>query len=256
VQKLWRTISQFEPAANPACLSLLGQVSVSLIDREDAGLEHFRPQFEMHRRSRRPCSISRKYDMMNLAGIGRRQSPAGVRVRIKMNTRLANLAPPDVFDLIFVIAAVAFNLLIVGIYNNTKKERPELRRIFGLVLLSLALPLGIVFIHYLLTGRAWWIVVSFGFVLFYLLAEWLLDYRLKIDFRQKPITHVSYIVLEYIALFSLIEIAFSIDQTWGYVVSISFWAVMASPIYLYWAAIRKRSDRPTVRSMQRRGTAC
>jgi len=63
--------------------------------------------------------------------------------------------------------------------------------------------------------------------------ELLLDYILQIDFRQRWISHVPYIILEYIALFGLIGISFSINATWGYLVSISFWAVLASLIYLY-----------------------
>ena len=76
-------------------------------------------------------------------------------------------------------------------------------------------------------------MVRFGFVFLYILVEFLLDYVLKFDFRQKWSTHAPYIVLEYIALFSLIGIAFDIDRVWGYLVSISFWILMASLIYVY-----------------------
>ena len=62
----------------------------------------------------------------------------------------------------------------------------------------------------------------------------ILDYVLKVDFRRKPITHVPYIVLEYLALFSMMGIAFSIDRAAGWIVSITFWAVLGSLIYLYW----------------------
>jgi len=73
-----------------------------------------------------------------------------------------------------------------------------------------------------------------------MLVELLLDYVFKIDFRSRPVTHVPYIILEYIALFSLIAIAFDIDQTWGTVVSICFWILMGSLVFLYWDKITKR----------------
>ena len=149
-------------------------------------------------------------------------------------SQLSDLLAIDTFDLVFVFGAVAFNLLIVGIFIATKKERPDLRAMFGVAFISLGIPFTIVFIHYLLEGRDLLTMVQFGFVLFYIAVELLLDYILKIDFRQKPLTHVPYIVLEYIALFGLIGIAFSIDRTWGWMVSISFWAVLGSLIYLYW----------------------
>lgn len=88
-------------------------------------------------------------------------------------------------------------------------------------------------------------MVAFGFILLYIAIELSLDHILEFDFRQKPITHVPYLILEYLALFSLIGIAFSIDRVWGWVVSISFWAVMGSLIHLYWG--KGRQPARTVR---------
>lgn len=140
----------------------------------------------------------------------------------------------DAFDLIFVFTAIAFNLLIAGIFVAQKKERPNLVRTFGILWLSLAIPLAVVFIHYLVVGRPLWVMAYFGFIFLYILVELLLDYILKIEFRQKWTIHAPYIILEYIALFGLIGISFSIDRTWGFLVSISFWVLLASLIYLYW----------------------
>ena len=139
----------------------------------------------------------------------------------------------DVFELLFVITAVAFNLLIAALFVASKKMRRNLMKALGVAWLSLAIPLAIVFVHYLLDGREAAVLLAFGGVFLYMLVEWLLDYALKIDFRSKPSRHVPYIILEYIALFGLIGIAFSTDQVAGYVVSISFWILMASVIYLY-----------------------
>jgi hypothetical protein len=147
----------------------------------------------------------------------------------------------DPYDLVFVLCAVAFNLLIAGIFVAQKKERHQLTRTFGITWLALGVPLAIVFIHYLIVGRELWIMIYFGFILLYMLVELLLDYIFKIEFREKKITHIPYIILEYIALFGLIGIAFAIDRTWGFVVSISFWILLACLIYLYWG--RKKSQR-------------
>lgn len=141
----------------------------------------------------------------------------------------------DAFDLVFVFTAIAFNLLIAGIFVAQKKERPNLVRIFGILWLSLAIPLAVVFIHYLVVGRPLWVMAYFGFIFLYILVELLLDYILKIEFRQKWTIHAPYIILEYIALFGLIGISFSVDRTWGFLVSFSFWILLASLIYLYWS---------------------
>ena len=104
----------------------------------------------------------------------------------------------------------------------------------------LLIPLVLAFVSYKRADHETWILVSFGFVLMYMLVELLLDYVFKVDFRSKPITHVPYIILEYVALFSLMGIAFEIDRTWGIVIAIGFWILMGSLIFLYWDRIFKK----------------
>jgi hypothetical protein len=150
-------------------------------------------------------------------------------------------------DLVFLLAALAFNLLIAGIFIADKLDRQKLIRAFGLIWLCLALPFGGVLLGYWTSGREWWVLVCLGVVLLYMAVEWLLDYALKIPFRQKLHLHVPYIILEYIALFSLIGIAFSVDRLWGWIISIAFWIVMASLIYLYAGRKKDRPTRPSTR---------
>ena len=139
----------------------------------------------------------------------------------------------DAFDLLFVLTAVAFNLLIAVLFIASKELRLKVVRAVGTAWLFLIIPLSIVFVHYLLGGKEAAALLAFGGVFLYMLAEWLLDYVFKIDFRSKWSRHIPYIMLEYVALFGLIAIAFSIDRAAGYTVSISFWILMASLIYLY-----------------------
>jgi len=146
----------------------------------------------------------------------------------------------NTFDLIFVLSAVAFNLLIAAIFIAQKLGREKLVRTFGILWLWLIIPLALVFVGYWQAGREARILVSFGLVFFYMLVEFLLDYVLKVDFRSKPVTHVPYIILEYVALFSLIVIAFDIHQGWGWVVTVCFWILMGNLVYLYWDKIFKK----------------
>ncbi|UCH60399.1 MAG: hypothetical protein JSV61_02700 [Anaerolineales bacterium] len=146
---------------------------------------------------------------------------------------LADLFSLAAYDLVFVITATLFNLLIAAIFIAQKRQRPDLVRVFGILWLALGIPLLLVFIHYLGLGKELWLMIYFGLVLFYMLVELLLDYIFKFDFRSKPSTHIPYIVLEYIALFGLIGISFAVNRTWGFIVSISFWILLGSLIYLY-----------------------
>lgn len=145
------------------------------------------------------------------------------------------------YDVIFVLSAVAFNLLIIGIFIASKHNRLDLCRKIGTVWLLLAIPLMIVFVRYWIVGKSMEIMIRFGIVFFYMFLDWLLDFVLKVDFRAKAITHVPYIILEYAALFSLIGIAFAINRTWGWIVTITFWLLLASLIYLY-AGKKKGKD--------------
>ena len=153
-----------------------------------------------------------------------------------------NLLRVDGFDLTFAVTAAAFNLLIAGIFIAQKCGRPRLVRFFGTLVLAAAIPFGIVFIHYLGDNRPNWVLVYFGFIFLYLLVELLLDFIFKVEFRKKLSLHIPYIILEYIALFGLIGIAFQINQGWGMIVSITFWLLLASLIYLYSGRKHKPTD--------------
>ena len=62
----------------------------------------------------------------------------------------------DVYDWTFVLCAVAFNLLIAGIFVAQKHGRQQLTRTLGTFWLSLAIPLSVVFVRYLIAGREAW----------------------------------------------------------------------------------------------------
>lgn len=143
-------------------------------------------------------------------------------------------------DLTFLLAAVAFNLLIAALFIAQKLGKDSLVRALGILWLWLIIPLALAFVVYWQEGSETRILVSFGFVFLYMLIELLLDYVFKVDFRANASTHVPYIILEYVALFSLIAIAFDIDPRWGWVVTICFWILMGSLVYLYWDRIFKR----------------
>ncbi len=148
-------------------------------------------------------------------------------------------------DLMFVITAVLFNCFIICLFITFKKENLKLRKLFGALWISLIVPIVIAFIFYLLWERSLSIIISMVFILSYYLVEILLDYVFKYDFRSNWKTHVPYIILEYIALFSFLIIAFSIDVLWGWIVSITFWGIIVALIYLY-AGKKPKKDKDEV----------
>lgn len=150
------------------------------------------------------------------------------------------MAQLKTFDLLFFLSAVGFNLLIAAIFVAQRYRREKLVRIFGILWLSLIIPLSLVYLAYQREGRPTGIRIYLLLVFFYMLVELLLDYIFRVDFRARLSTHIPYIILEYVALFSLIAIAFQISQFVGTVVSISFWIAMGGLIFLYWDRIVKK----------------
>lgn len=158
---------------------------------------------------------------------------------------LADLFRLGLFDLIFVVTAVVFNLQIVGIYIAKKHNQEILVRLFGAITLLQALPLAVVVINDLIRGQESWIMAGYSVIFLYLAFELLADFIYKIDFRSKLALHVPYIILFYLVEISFIAIAFSINTISGYVVSVSFWTLLLCLIYSIWPAgpfILKRGE--------------
>lgn len=146
-------------------------------------------------------------------------------------------------DLIFVVSAVAFNLLIAGVYITTRQGSDRWVRRLGITFIALAVPFGIVLLNALLSAWETWKIAILGLTLAYILVELLFDFILKIDFRSKPILHIPYLILFYIVLFGLIGIAFAVDPVWGWLISISFWLLLASLIYMILGRRRKKQAK-------------
>ncbi len=139
----------------------------------------------------------------------------------------------SVFDWVFIASGIIFFLSIIVILIYMKKDRLEIVKKIGVVMLSLMIPLSLVFINYLLIGQELWIIIYMILILAYLVVELLLDIIFKIDFRTKWSRLIPYIVLEYAACFGFIGISFDIDANLGWLMTILFWAMLVSLIYLY-----------------------
>jgi hypothetical protein len=137
------------------------------------------------------------------------------------------------YDLLFVLTALAFELLIIAILIAEKQQRLRLVRVLGTIWALLALPFALVLAHMLTLETDRWTLLSFAMVFLYIGVEIVLDFVLKIPFRERLALHIPYIVLEYAALFGLIHIAFTIGPMWGYLISIVFWLLLAVVIYVY-----------------------
>ncbi len=134
-------------------------------------------------------------------------------------------------DAIFVYSSVIFNISVSALYIATKLGDMVLVQVFGGVVISLMVPFAITLLGYLREKATKRTIISNGIILFYLFLELLLDYILRIPFREMLEIHVAYIIVFYAALFSMIGVTFEKNKKMGYVVVVTFLILMACLAY-------------------------
>jgi hypothetical protein len=136
-------------------------------------------------------------------------------------------------DIIFVFSAVIFNILVSVVYVSTKLDLTALLQISGLIIISLIVPFTIALRGYMKKEAEKKIIISNMVVLLYLFLELVLDYILKIPFREIMAIHVPYIIIFYAAEFSMMSVSFYINRKAGFVVAITFCILIGCLAYLY-----------------------
>jgi len=147
-------------------------------------------------------------------------------------------------NLIFVLAAMAFMLLLAVLLAAQKKRRGKTTWMVGILWLLLAAPLALVFARFLGEGRDLWTLLALSLVLLYMLAKALLDFVFRVDFERNRTARLATLALMCLALFSLIWIAFGIHSFWGIPVLIAFGILAVSLIVTYRDRIRIRKSHP------------
>jgi len=147
----------------------------------------------------------------------------------------------EVYGWIFIISGIIFFGSIIGVFISAANEKEKLLRCFGIITISLIVPLIIVFINFLVVREDIRLNIYLILILVYIIAELFLDFIFKVEFRNKTSTHVPYIILEYAACFGFIVISFDINAVMGWVISVCFWAMLAALIY--YIIIKKKKEK-------------
>ena len=134
-------------------------------------------------------------------------------------------------DVIFIYSSVIFNILVSALYLATKLGELAFMQVFGGVVISLMVPFSITLAGYLREKATKKTIISNGIILFYLFLEFLLDYILRIPFREILVIHVAYIIVFYAALFSMISVSLEKNRKMGYIVVVTFLVLVACLVY-------------------------
>jgi hypothetical protein len=134
-------------------------------------------------------------------------------------------------DIIFICSSIIFNISVSVLYIAAKLDNMILVQVFGAIVLSLTVPFTITLLGYMKEKARKRTIISHVFILFYLFLELLLDYILKIPFREILAIHVPYIIVFYAAIFSMIGVSFDKNRKMGFVVTITFVILIVCLIY-------------------------
>jgi hypothetical protein len=128
---------------------------------------------------------------------------------------------------------VTFNILVSFVYILTKFDLMALLQISGFIFVSLIVPFTITLRGYIKNEVEKKIIISNMVVLLYLVLELLLDYILKIPFREILALHIPYIIVFYAAEFSMVSISFKVNRKAGFAVAVTFCILIGCLAYLY-----------------------
>jgi len=134
-------------------------------------------------------------------------------------------------DIIFICSSIIFNISVSALYIAEKLGNKVLVQILGAIVLSLMIPFTVTLLGYVKEKAEKRTIISHVFILFYLFLELLLDYILKIPFREMLTIHVPYIIVFYAAMFSMIGVSFNKNRKMGFVVTITFLILIGCLIY-------------------------
>ncbi|MFN2290499.1 MAG: serine hydrolase domain-containing protein [Anaerolineae bacterium] len=142
------------------------------------------------------------------------------------------LLPFDLIDLPVVAVANLYNLLMAAIFFTRPRGWVRFERITGLIMVALALPLTAAVVLNLLANRAWWFVILPIPLILHCLAELLLDYVLKVEFRRSRLLG-PYLALFYLGQWGLIGYAFVAEPIYGFVTLATYFLCLGATRYAH-----------------------
>ena len=129
---------------------------------------------------------------------------------------LINRLSNQTVDIVIFVIANLVNFLIVGVFLARSRGLSRVEWVLGLIVVSMIFPVGAAVIFNSAKKREWWTVVLPLLLILFCLVELMLDYILKLDFRNTPLRW-PYITIFYLAMMGLIGYSFLIGRVFGYI---------------------------------------
>ena len=137
-----------------------------------------------------------------------------------------------VIDITVFIIANLVNCLMVAIFLTRAAGMNKAEHVLGFILVLLALPVGAAISLNFIYNREWWTIVLPSFFIIVCIAEFLLDYILKFDFRHSSLLW-PYLTVYYMALLGLIGYSFGMGKVYGFITLFSYFLNQAATWYAH-----------------------
>jgi len=128
----------------------------------------------------------------------------------------------QVSNIIGAIAANLINVLVISVLIARLSNRPKIEYWLGIILILSIVPLAYLFITAFGFKRHFLYFIQIGLMITYLVVELMLDYILKVDFRQNQRIVLPYIMLFFSGTGGMIGVASHAGKVWTIVTIISF----------------------------------
>ncbi len=134
-------------------------------------------------------------------------------------------------NLLGALVAVVFYASAIFVFIFRLLDRPQYGHWIGFIELLLALPLGYLLLTARQLERPVLYYVQIGLMLVWLLVELLLDYILKIDFRNVGWMVISYVVLFFAGTGGMLGVAANAGRGWT-ILAVILFLVMAALAFI------------------------
>lgn len=129
------------------------------------------------------------------------------------------------------IVSISINSLLIFLFLARLKGMPRVEFWLGMAVVLHILPLLYLLVTAARYSRPAIYTLQIGLILAFLLLELLLDYLLKINFRQNTVIVIAYITLFYAGTGGLVGVASRAGKGWIWPSAISFLLMTALSLY-------------------------
>jgi len=128
----------------------------------------------------------------------------------------------QVSNIVGVIVANLINVFVIAVFIARLSNKPKIEYWFGIIVILGIIPLTYLLITAIDIKRPLLYFVQISLMIGYLVVELMLDYILKVDFRQNQKIVIPYIMLFFSGTGGMIGVASHAGKVWIIVTVISF----------------------------------